>query len=242
MAQAMDLVKAVFDHLHSVEKPVGRPRVLLSYAQSLDGSIAARRGMPLLLSGRDSARLTHSLRAVNDAILVGIGTILADDPQLTIRHVPGKNPIPVILDSRLRTPTTARVFDHGPVWIAATKPVDPEKAAIFEATNVTLLCLPADQNGRVDLQALLAELEQMGVTNLMVEGGASVITSFLSRRLVDYLVLTIAPVLVGGLPSIEAPLGEERGKGWTNFPRLESPASGWCGKDLIVWGVPVWNA
>ena len=96
----------------------GRPLVSLSYAQSLDGSLAARRGSPLLLSGKASMQLTHRLRASHDAILVGIGTILADDPQLTVRLVQGPQPQPVILDSHLRLPPNARVF-QGPKlpWI-----------------------------------------------------------------------------------------------------------------------------
>ena len=89
-----------------------RPLVTLSYAQSLDGSIARERGKPLALSGPESMRLTHQLRAAHDAILVGIGTVLADDPQLTVRLVEGKSPIPVILDSRLAISPTARLFQN----------------------------------------------------------------------------------------------------------------------------------
>ena len=92
----------------------GVPYVTLTYAQSLDGSIAATPGRPLSISGPVSMTLTHALRAAHDAILVGIGTILADNPQLTVRYLKGKDPQPVIVDSRLRCPLDARVLRHDP--------------------------------------------------------------------------------------------------------------------------------
>lgn len=238
----MDPIETILGDWQNIEKPATRPSILLSYAQSLDGSIAARRGEPLKLSGEKSLRLTHSLRAASDAILVGIGTILSDDPRLTVRLIPGKNPTPVILDSRLRLPLNARVLNHKPVWIAATDAGDPDRAAQLKARGATILTLPADENGRVDLTTLLMRLTQLGVRNLMVEGGASVITSFLSRCLTDFCVLTIVPVFIGGLSAVEKSLrgnGSPAGKGWG---RLVSPSSSWCGEDLIIWGKPAWNA
>lgn len=219
-----------------------RPRILLSYAQSLDGSIAARGGKPLKLSGTDSLELTHSLRAASDAILVGIGTILADDPQLTVRLVPGRNPTPVILDSRLRLPLHARVLDRAPVWIATTDLGDRDKAARLEARGAKILRLPADKNRRVDLNALLMTLTHWGIRDLMVEGGASVITSFLSHCLADFCVLTIAPVYIGGLPAVGNLFRGDGTPGRRAWVRLVSPCSAWCGKDLIIWGKLAWNA
>src|SRR5512143_1701471 len=92
----------------------GRPLVSLCYAQSLDGCIAAERGRPTQLSGPETKQITHRLRALHDGILVGIGTVLADDPHLTVRHARGENPQPVVLDSRLRTPVEARLIAGHP--------------------------------------------------------------------------------------------------------------------------------
>ena len=107
----------------------GRSWVTLSYAQSLDGSIAARRGSPLVLSGSATLEITHHLRSRHAAILVGIGTLLADDPQLTVRLVPGEDPQPVVLDSQLRFPLDARLLQttKSP-WIMASRnaPADRE--------------------------------------------------------------------------------------------------------------------
>jgi GTP cyclohydrolase II len=206
----------------------GRPLVTLSYAQSLDGSLTARRGLPLALSGAESAALTHSLRAAHAAILVGIGTVLADDPGLTVRRVPGPSPQPVVLDSRLRFPLQARLLRHPRgVWIACSG-ADPHKRVALESAGARLLDLPPDEAGRVSLPALLACLAEEGIDSLMVEGGARVIRAFLSQGLADHLVLTIAPLFVGGLHAIEEPLPD--------FPRLEEVGYERLGDDLIVWG------
>ena len=214
-----------------------RPFVTLAYAQSLDGSLAARRGEPLLLSGLASHKLTHRLRAGHSAILIGIGTILADDPQLNVRLTQGKNPQPVILDSHLRTPPQSRVFRSMFPWIASTLPVEPGRAAALESRGAKLLIFPAGDDGRVQLPFLLSRLAELGIRHLMVEGGTAVITSFLREDLVDLLVLTIAPILVGGQPVLDGLLGERRSLG-EEFPHLAGMRASRFGDDLIVWGCP----
>src|SRR5690606_10285843 len=101
----------------------GRPFVTLSYAQSLDGSIAIRSGEPLVLSGPESLCFTHHLRSIHDGILVGIGTVLSDDPQLTVRHCEGESPQPIVLDSQLRIPSTARLccLPDKRCWVLTTR-------------------------------------------------------------------------------------------------------------------------
>src|SRR4029450_6900487 len=124
--------KAAEQHRHT-----GRPFVTLSYAQSVDGSIAARPGQPLALSGTRSMTLTHQLRAAHDAILVGIGTVLADNPRLTVRLVEGKNPQPIVADSRLRFPLSANLLCAHPLapWIAAGEPADASRQRVLEAAG-----------------------------------------------------------------------------------------------------------
>jgi 3,4-dihydroxy 2-butanone 4-phosphate synthase/GTP cyclohydrolase II len=205
-----------------------RPFVSLTYAQSLDGSITVRRGEPLALSGPASMRLTHRLRARHQAILVGIGTVLADDPQLTVRLVPGPSPRPVVLDSALRTPSKARLLAGGrrPI-VATTLTGSAAQETILSDLGVEVVRLPATETGRIALAPLLAHLRAEGITQLMVEGGAEVITAFLRERLVDRVVLTIAPVLVGGLNAV---------KQLPDLPRLQSPRAHQLGPDIIVWG------
>jgi 3,4-dihydroxy 2-butanone 4-phosphate synthase/GTP cyclohydrolase II len=234
----------------------GRPLVTLSYAQSLDGSISLRRGVSTELSGPQAMRLTHCLRAAHAAILVGIGTVLSDDPRLTVRLVQGRNPQPVVLDGQLRFPLQAKLLDGEPrPWIATRQqPLDPEshqqKIAALEGLGARIFALPSDENGNLSLPALLATLADIDIDSLMVEGGARVITNFLSNHLVDQFVITIAPVFLGGLPAIQrsmcnsdpSPLNPSRMQTEylqdkpTGFPTPQDIGYDQLGDDLIVWG------
>jgi 3,4-dihydroxy 2-butanone 4-phosphate synthase/GTP cyclohydrolase II len=180
-----------------------RPHITLSYAQSIDGSITAAPGQPLALSGPESMTYTHQLRAAHDAILVGIGTVLADNPRLTVRLVSGPNPQPIVLDSRLRFPLTANLLSHPlPPIIAATDRADAEPQAMLESKGARVIRFPTSDGGHVHLPALLEWLWQSEIKSIMVEGGSAVITSFLSARLVDRVIITIAPRFVGGLRAL----------------------------------------
>ena len=221
------------DWLHQADqhrRETGRPLVSLCFAQSLDGCLAAQRGQPTPLSGPQSSRLTHQLRAAHDAILVGVGTVIADNPRLTIRHVEGRNPQPVVLDSCLRIPDQSSLVkrDDPPVWVATTPAADPQRKSVLERAGARLLVLPADQVGRVSLLALLETLAGNGVNSLMVEGGAQVITSFLVQGLADWVAITIAPVLLGGLPAVEQALPKAL--------RLKAACSEQMGEDVVVFG------
>ncbi|MFP3867377.1 MAG: GTP cyclohydrolase II RibA [Desulfobacteraceae bacterium] len=218
----------------------GRPLVTLTYAQSLDGSIAARPGHPLTISCSQSRVFTHCLRAVHDAILVGIGTVLADNPRLTVRLVPGESPQPVLLDSRLRFPSYAHLLQDGNrrPWIATTAAAEPGRQDDLERQGALIFRLPVGSCGGIDLAALLAKLGEMGVNSLMVEGGAQVINSFISSYLVDQVIITVAPVLVGGLRAFDSVSRLPYGK----FPRLAEVTFHQMGEDLIVWGKPDWES
>ena len=235
----MEAIDALLANVTNHCRKVGRPWVTLSYAQSLDGCIAACPGQPLALSGPQSLILTHRLRAAHDAILVGIGTVLADDPRLTVRLVEGEDPQPVIVDSRLRFPIDANLLrGHSlPPWIATRDGADQDRQRSLETANARVLRLPADPGGGVYLVALLECLGRLGINSLMVEGGARIITSFLREQLVDLLVLTVSPLLVGGLHAVDS-------LGVTDpvcFPRLSQPRYEWLGDDLILWGELGWG-
>jgi len=214
-------------------KAKGRPLVCLSYAQSLDGCLSVQRGRPTKLSGSESSHLTHHLRSIHDAILVGVGTVLSDDPRLTVRLVDGKNPQPVILDSHLRTPLHAKLIRENPlpVWIASTENADPHKRAALESSGARLVELPADMDRRVHLPSLLDYLSDLGIASLMVEGGARVITSFLTQGLVNRVILTIAPRFLGGLQAVEPNKALQQ-----SAPCLQNVNYQRVGDDLIVWG------
>ena len=212
----------------------GRPFVTLAYAQSLDGSIAGQGRRPLSLSGPSSLQLTHELRAAHDAILVGIGTVLSDDPQLNVRLVPGSDPQPIVVDSRLRVPDASHLMESGRgTWLAATEEASEQEEERARVRGVEVLRTPALENGWVDLDALVTGLAERGVSRLLVEGGARILTSFLKARLVDYVVITVAPQFVGGMPALcETELSP--------FPRLRSWQTERVGEDLIMAGDLAW--
>ena len=211
-----------------------RPFVTLSYAQSLDGCLTANQGTPFPISAPASLTMTHALRATHSAILVGIETVLADDPALTVRLVAGDSPQPVILDSQLRTPADARLL-RGGVWIATTpEGAQSARRQRLEQGGARILTLPADENGRVDLAALLTCLGAEGIRSLMVEGGARVLTSFLEEGLADYAVITIAPVFLGGYQVIQsAGAGDELR---AVMPRLQNVEQVQLATDTVLWG------
>jgi riboflavin-specific deaminase-like protein len=170
-----------------------RPTVTLHFAQSLDGRIATRTGAAQWISGDASTRFAHELRAASGAVIIGSGTALSDDPLLTVRHVPGKQPLRVVLDARGRLPQRARLANDptAPTVVATCAP--SRLAASVERWEV-----PAGERGEgVDLAAVLRRLRERNVEAVLVEGGGRVITSFLRAGLVDRVIVSIAPIVLG---------------------------------------------
>jgi diaminohydroxyphosphoribosylaminopyrimidine deaminase/5-amino-6-(5-phosphoribosylamino)uracil reductase len=180
----------------------GRPFVLLKLALSLDGKIATRTGDSKWISSERSRELVHRLRNRYAAVLVGINTILKDDPQLTARldNVRTKDPLRIVLDSRGRIPLEAKVLNlesDVPTAVATTEQMSKEKeeALLNKGTRVWRL---GARDGKVDLEELLKKLGEGGIDSLLVEGGAIVAASFLEAGLVDKITFFIAPKIVGG--------------------------------------------
>lgn len=210
------------------------PLVTLSYAQSIDGTIAAANGAPLRISSERALLFTHLLRATHEAILVGIGTVLNDDPRLNVRLLQGRDPQPVILDSHLRTPPTARVLSGSrSAWFATTS-ADPGRTQALQAAGAQIWRLPADSRGQVDLGALLRRLGEQGIHSVMVEGGARVLRSFLQARLVNNVVVTIAPFFGGGLRVLPDLMNAAAQP--SDFPRLRQPQFFTLDNDLLLHG------
>lgn len=206
----------------------GRPFVTAKFAMSLDGKIATRSGESRWISGPESRAHGHILRSAHDAILVGIGTVLADDPELTARteSADARQPTRVVLDSQLRTPPTAKVV--GPNTLIATTRTGQLGAA-------EVVSLPASVDGRVELGALLHELGRRGILSLLVEGGAEVHAAFLSEGLVDKVQAYLAPMIIGGR---EAP-GPVGGRGIQRLGdaiRLRELDATRIGDDLWITG------
>eukprot|EP00940_MAST-03C_sp_MAST-3C-sp2_P002918 g2918.t1 len=181
---------------------------------SVDGGLTLQRGKPTRLSGKESMKCTHKLRALHEAILVGVGTVIADNPSLTTRLVPGSNPKPIVLDSRLRIPLDAKLLTSEscdrPIVITASAKEDSRTTLVERRKKIESLrkagatvieCPTSVETGRIDLEAAMALISR-SYESIMVEGGARVLTSFLesSRSLADEVVITIAPcLLIGGL-------------------------------------------
>lgn len=213
----------------------GRPFITLSYAQSLDGCLSSRPGKPLALSGAGTLALTHRLRASHDGVMVGIGTVLSDNPRLTVRHATGRNPQPIVLDSRLRIPLDCNLLrDPARSLFVASPGGAPRRRRKLEAAGATVLHASATGDGRVDLADLMPRLTERGIRSIMVEGGVKVIRSLMTARLVDYLVVTVVPRFIGGSHRVRVQTELMEGPGMHGF--LHSK----IGEDLVLWGEPAW--
>lgn len=217
-----------------------RPTVTISYAQTLDGRLATRSGSSQWISGPESLRFAHELRASHDAIMVGVGTVLRDDPRLTVRLVPGNDPLRVVVDSALATPLDAAVLTGAAAagtLIAVTGRAPVERRVAAEAMGATVLVVEHGADGRVDLRALLGTLAGQGVRSVLVEGGARLITALLRERLADRLAVCIAPAILG--TGIEA-VGDLGIDDLERTIRLVEPTVTPYGRDLVIDGRIAW--
>jgi diaminohydroxyphosphoribosylaminopyrimidine deaminase/5-amino-6-(5-phosphoribosylamino)uracil reductase len=179
-----------------------RPFVTLKCAITLDGKIATRTGASRWITGPGARQAVHRLRHAADALLVGIGTVLQDDPQLTTRlpDRPGMNPLRVVVDSTLRLPLRAQVADTTScrTLVATTAAASGAQQQVLRAQGVEIVTLPAYDDGRVDLDALLQYLGSRSIASVLVEGGAALSATLLQRRLVDKVLFFVAPKIIGG--------------------------------------------
>lgn len=217
----------------------GMPFVLLKMAMTADGKIATRTGDSHWISSGEALTLAHQLRARYAAVLVGIGTVLRDDPQLTVRHSRGRDPMRIVLDSQGRIPLQAALLHvkSAAPTIIATCNMSEEKERQLKSSSqqVAIWRMPADQDGRVDLQSLLKKLAAAQIDSLLIEGGATVAEAFLAERLIDKLMFIIAPKIVGGRAA-PTPVGGEGIEKMEQALRLKDCSVDTVGVDVVYQG------
>jgi GTP cyclohydrolase II len=193
-----------------VRVPHDRPYVVLKFAQTLDGRIATATGDAKWISGEEERRVSHALRAACDGVLVGVDTVIQDDPQLTVRMVPGVSPTRVVLDSTIRVPDTAKILEPEAATTVITTDRSPiDRRAALGSRGVRVEVVRSGRDG-VDLVAALGALRHSDTATLLVEGGARVITSMLAAGVVDRLIVGIAPLVIGQGTEAVRGLGVER--------------------------------
>jgi len=218
----------------------GMPFIIAKFAMSLDGKIATRTGDSRWITSSESRRYVHSLRHVTDAVMVGVNTVLADDPQLTSRcgdrgGKARKQPLRVIVDSQGRTPPGARVFSEpGCTLVALARQIGPEEKEAFGKVNAELMAVPSE-GGLVDLKELLRVLGQRQITSVLVEGGGTLLGSMFDQGLVDKVIAFVAPVIIGGAEAQTA-VGGRGVDRVADSVRLRRVTTMNCDGDVVVSG------
>ena len=215
----------------------GLPDVLAKWAMSVDGRIATVKGESRYLSGEASRKYVHEMRADADAVMVGVGTVLADDPLLTTRHVEGPTPLRVVLDSACRTPLRAKMLetlDDGKVIVATTSRAPAKRISLLEACGAEVLIV-GSVAGRVDPEAVCSALAERDVQYVLVEGGAQLLGALFERHLVDRAAVFVTPRVIGGAsaPAAVAGAGFESLAEAASIERLRSRP---MGEDVVIEG------
>lgn len=217
----------------------GKPLVVVKVACSLDGKIATHTGHSQWISGPEALRYAHRLRARYDAICVGLGTVLADDPQLTYRGSrKAGHPVRVVFDSKCRIPLSAKVVSGelpGRTIIMATRKAPKSKITALEKRNGVQVEILRTKKGHVDLESAIDRLTLLGANGILIEGGGTVLASAIEAGIVDQVRVVIAPMIIGGTGAVSV-IG---GKGFATIDealRLMDVKVGRLGKDLLVKG------
>ncbi len=232
--EARQLIEAFAKHVTT-----GLPFVTAKFAASLDGKIATPSGDSRWISSETARRFAHELRAQADAVMIGIGTALADDPRLTVRDAPlhGDQPLRVVVDSRGRLPVTATMLrEEGPTMVAVAKVVAERRSKLI-AAGAEVLEVPGP-SGRVDLGGLLSLLGKRDITSVLAEGGGGLLGSLFDAKLVDKVVAVMAPLVIGGDAATSA-VGGQGAPTVGEALRLENVQYRELDGDMAVIGYPV---
>jgi diaminohydroxyphosphoribosylaminopyrimidine deaminase/5-amino-6-(5-phosphoribosylamino)uracil reductase len=211
----------------------GIPFVTLKLAITLDGRIAARDGSSRWITGPEARKRTHLLRSWSDAVMVGSGTVLADDPQLTVRDAEGRDPLRIVLDSRLRVPPDARVFSDNRVIVVTADSSDPNTIAERERRGIEVWKIGSGD--RIPISETLTRLGSRQITSILCEGGGTLASSLIREKQADKLMLFIAPKLLGN--GIDA-FGDIGVSSIGESLILRGMETETMGDDLLVTGYP----
>jgi len=214
----------------------GLPLVSLKAAMSLDGKIATAAGESRWITGDKARALGHRLRAIHDAVLVGVGTVLADDPRLTVRNARGRTPLRVIVDSRARTPAEAAILtaDEIPPVIAVTGQAPKKRLAALQRAGAEIWEMPS-LGEFVDLRALMQRLGERQVQSVLVESGGTLTAGLLDADLADRVYFFVAPRLIGGTDA-PGPVGGSGAAKLAEAWRLENMRVRRVGEDVLISG------
>ena len=228
-------------YLHWVK--TGRPYVILKAGMTLDGKVATAKGESRWITGPRARQEAHRFRSQVDAVVVGVGTVIHDDPALTARlsdrplKLALKQPLRVVLDSKLRTPLTARICakqDQAKTLIVTTSRASQSRHRPFEQVGVEVRSLPA-KNGRVSLPALMTMLGKRGITSMLIEGGSTVNAAALREKLVNHVLFYLAPTLLGGQDAM-AVIGDRSPERLAQALTLHHVTVRRIGNDMVVEG------
>lgn len=212
---------------------LGRPWVTVKGAISLDGGMALENGESKWITGIDARTAAHRLRSEHDAVLVGAGTVAADDPELTVRHTGGRSPLRVVLDSKLSSPPRSKVFREDTIFFISGE-APPANIARAAASGAEVISVPSE-SGRLSIPCVLSTLASRGVCSLLVEGGPSVIGSFFREGAVDWLSLFISPRIMGKNRPFSGALSF---MAMDETVKIASPVFREIGRDFLIEGAP----
>ncbi|WRT70640.1 uncharacterized protein IL334_007638 [Kwoniella shivajii] len=239
------------NNLPTSSASIGRPHITLTWAQSLDSKIAGPGGQRVILSGKESMLMTHWMRSMHDAILIGVNTLILDDPRLQANLLPPSlnipPPQPLILDPKLRFPVTARILgewntkvsERGRTvrqpWIICGEDVSLKRKEQVEIAGGRVIPVPLDERGHISPSSLPSIISNLGLKSVMIEGGSKVLSTFLhcpkrhdGSNLVDSVVITVAPMFIGDGIGV-VPQGEDIG-----LPKLKYIHTEIMGKDAVM--------
>jgi len=228
-------------YLHWVR--TDRPYVILKAGMTLDGKVATAKGESQWITGPRARQEAHRLRSQVDAVVVGVGTVLKDDPSLTARlsdrplKLASRQPLRVVLDSKLRTPLTARICakqDQAKTLIVTTSRASQSRRRPFERAGVEVVSL-SEKKGRVSLPALMTVLGKRGITSVLIEGGSTVNATALRAKLVNHVLFYLAPTLLGGQDA-KAVIGDRSSERLAQALTLRRVTVRRIGNDVVVEG------
>lgn len=221
----------------------GKPFILLKMAMTADGKIATHSRDSRWISSEESLVFAHQLRARYAAVLVGIGTAISDDPQLTVRNVEGRDPMRLVVDSGGKISQDARLLSQNSesLTVISTCSMSDEKEQLLlnldTPTEIQVWRLPANSNGKVDPIALVQKLGESGIDSLFIEGGSEIAASFLENRLIDKIRFVIAPKLIGGREAL-SPIGGKGFEKMSSAIELRDVSTSMCGPDVVYEAYP----